>query len=102
MIVLHVRHAFLYISLAYSSKPLHEMTKLKVFATTWTNYSESFGLTLSFKSVRTNPVTGHLAHSILYKQDGIIMKYLESLKLIFLSDVLVAVAVAAGGFPIDE
>ena len=62
MIVLHVRHAFLNNSLPYSSKLLREMTKFKVLTTTWTNYSESFSLTLHFKSVRTNPVLGHFAH----------------------------------------
>ena len=62
MIVLHVRHAFLNISLPYSSKLQREMTKFKVLTTTWTNYSESFSLTLYFKSVRTNPVLGHVAH----------------------------------------
>ena len=61
MIVLHVRHAFLNISLPYSSKLLREMTNFKVLTTTWTNYSESFSLTLYFKSVRTNPVIGHFA-----------------------------------------
>ena len=62
MIVLHVRHAFLNIFLPYSSKLLREMTKFKVLTTTWTNYSKSFSLTLYFKSVRTNPVIGHVAH----------------------------------------
>ena len=64
-IVLHVRHAFLNSSLPYSSKLLREMTKLrKVLTTTWTNltnYCESFGLTLYFKSIRTNSVLGHFA-----------------------------------------
>ena len=46
MIVLHVRHAFLNISLPYSSKLLREMTKFEVLTTTWTNYSESFSLSL--------------------------------------------------------
>ena len=46
MIVLYVRHAFLYISVPYSSKPLREMTKFTVLTTTWTNYSESFSLNL--------------------------------------------------------
>ena len=50
-IVLHVRHAFLNNSPPYSSKLLREMTNFKVFTTTWTNYSESFSLTLHFKSV---------------------------------------------------
>ena len=62
MIVLHVRHAFLNKSLPYSSKLQREMTKFQVLTTTWTNYSESFSLTLYFKSVRTNPVIGHFAH----------------------------------------
>ena len=39
MLVLHVRHAFLNISLPYSSKLQREMTKFKVLTTTWTNYS---------------------------------------------------------------
>ena len=59
MLVLHVRHALLNISLPYSSpyssKQL-EMTKVKVLSTTWTNYSESFSITLYFKSVRSIPV----------------------------------------------
>ena len=62
MIVRHVRHAFFNNSLPYSSKLLREMTKFKVLTATWTNYSESFSLTLYFKSVRTNPVIGHFAH----------------------------------------
>ena len=49
MIVLHLWHAILNISLLYSSKLLREMTKFKVLATTWTNYSESFSLTVYFK-----------------------------------------------------
>ena len=57
MIVLHVRHEFLNISLPYSSKLLREMTNFKVLTTTWTNYSESFSLTL-------NPVIGHFAHIV--------------------------------------
>ena len=77
MIVLHVRHAFLNNSLPYSSKLLREITNFKVLTTTWTNYSESFSLTLYFKSVLTNPVIGHFAHIEEYKQDGIIKKYLE-------------------------
>ena len=77
MIVLHVRHAFLNNSLPYSSKLLREMTNFKVLTTTWTNYGESLSLTLYFKSVLTNPVIGHFAHIEEYKQDGIIMKYLE-------------------------
>ena len=36
MLVLHVRHAFLNISLPYWSKLLREMTKFKVLTTTWT------------------------------------------------------------------
>ena len=64
MLVLHVRHAFLNISLPYSSKLQREMTKFKALTTTWTNYSESFSLTLYFKSVRINPVIGHLAHIV--------------------------------------
>ena len=74
VIVLHMWHVF---SLPYSSKLLSDMTKFKVLTTAWTNYSESFSLTLYFKSVRTNPVLGHFAHIEQYKQDGIIMKYLE-------------------------
>ena len=62
MMVLHVRHAFLNLSLPYSPKLLLEMTNFKVLTTTWTNYSKSFSLTLYFKSVRTNPVIGHVAH----------------------------------------
>ena len=62
MIMLHVRHAFLNKSLPYSSKLQREMTKFQVLTTTWTNYSQSFSLTLYFKSVRTNPVIGHFAH----------------------------------------
>ena len=62
MLVLHFRHAFLNISLPYSSKLLREMTKFKVLTTTWTNYRESFSLTLYFKSVCTNPVLGHFNH----------------------------------------
>ena len=69
MIVLHVQHAFLNISLPYSSKLLREITKFEVLRTTWTNYSESSSLALYFKSVRTNPVIGHFAHSVSYKQD---------------------------------
>ena len=53
------------------------MTKFKVLTTTWANYSESFGLTLYFKSVHTNPVIGHFAHIVSYKQDGMIMKCLK-------------------------
>ena len=62
MLVLHVRHAFLNISLPYSSKLLREITKFKVLTTTWTNYRESFSFTLYFKSVCTNPVLGHFTH----------------------------------------
>ena len=62
IIVLHVRHAFFNISLPYSSKLLREMTNFKVLTTTWANYSESFSLTLYFKSVPTKPVIGHFAH----------------------------------------
>ena len=62
MIVLHVRNAFLYIFLPFSSKIQRKMTKFKVLTTTWANYGESFSLTLYFKSVRTYPVLGHLAH----------------------------------------
>ena len=69
MIVLHVRHAFFNISLSYSSKLLREITKFEVLRTTWTNYSESFSLALHFKSFRTNPVIGHFAHIVSYKQD---------------------------------
>ena len=64
MIVLHVRHAFLNISLPYSSKLLREITKFDVLTTTWTNYSESFSLALYFKSVRTYPVIGHFARIV--------------------------------------
>ena len=64
MIVLLVRHAFLNISLPYSSKLLREITKFDVLTTTWTNYSESFSLVLYFKSVRTNPVIGHFGHIV--------------------------------------
>ena len=60
------------------------MTKFKVLTTTCTNYSESVSLTLYFKSVRTNPVLGHFAHTEQYKQDGIVTKYLEQLKLIII------------------
>ena len=63
MIVLHVRHPFLNNSLPYSSKLLREMTNFKVLTTTWTNYTESFSLTLYFKSVLTNPVTGRTLRS---------------------------------------
>ena len=62
MLVLHVRHAFLNISLPYSSKLLREMTKFKVLTATWTSYRESFSLTLYFKSVCTNLVLGHFTH----------------------------------------
>ena len=37
--------------------------------------SESFLLSLYFKSVRTNPVVGYFAHIVRHKQDGIIVKY---------------------------
>ena len=62
MIALHVRHAFLNISLPYSSNLLREMTKFKVLTTKWTNYRESFSLTLYFKSVCANLVLNHFAH----------------------------------------
>ena len=74
MLVLHVRHAFLNNSLPYSSKPQLEMTNFKILTTTWTNYNESFSLTLYFKSVLTNPVIGHFAHTVQYKQDGIVIR----------------------------
>ena len=54
MIVLHMQHAFLNISLPFSSKLLREMNKFKVLTITWTNFGESFSLTLYFKSVSTN------------------------------------------------
>ena len=69
MIVLNVRHAFLNICVPYSSKLLLEITKFEVLRTTWTNYRESFSLALYFKSARTNPVIGHFAHIVSYKQD---------------------------------
>ena len=53
------------------------MTNFKVLTRTLANYSESFSLTLYFKSVLINPVIGNFAHIEEYKQDGIIMKYLE-------------------------
>ena len=53
---------FEHFSPALVKKKLREMTKLMVLTTAWTNYSESFSLTLYFKSVRTNPVLGHFAH----------------------------------------
>ena len=54
------------------------MTNFKVLTTTSTNYSESFE-SHSLLQIRpyTNPVIGHFAHIEEYKQDGIIMKYLE-------------------------
>ena len=64
MLVLHMRHACLNISPLYSSKLQREMNKFKVLTTMWTNYSESFSLTLYFKSVLTNPVIGHFAHIV--------------------------------------
>ena len=64
MLVLHAWLAFLNISLPHSSKLQREMTKFKVSTTTWANCSESFSLTLYFKSVRTNPVIGHFAHIV--------------------------------------
>ena len=77
MIVSHVRHASLNIFFPYSSKLLREITKFEVLRTTWTNYDESFSLAFYFKSVRTNPVIGHFAFIVSYKQDWIIPKYLE-------------------------
>ena len=67
MIVLHVRHAFLNISLPFSSKLLREITKFEVLTTTWTNCSESFSLTLYFKSVRTNLQSGSKHFGTLVK-----------------------------------
>ena len=64
-----VLHAFLNISLAYSSKLLRELTKFKILTTTWTKCSESFSLSLYFKSVRTSPVIGHFANIAECKQD---------------------------------
>ena len=69
------------------------MTKFQVLTTTWTKNSESFLLSLCFKSVRTNLVIGYFAHSVQHKQNGNIVKYLGQIKLVIESDVFVAVAV---------
>ena len=76
MIVLHVRQAFLYICLSYSTKQQRKMTNFQVLTTTWTNNSESFLLPLSFKSVRTNLVIAYFAHVVQLKQSGNIVKHL--------------------------
>ena len=74
MIVLHVWHAFLYISLSYSSKQQRKMTNFKVLTTTWTNKSESFLLSLCFKSVH-NMVVAYFSHIVQHKQDENIMTH---------------------------
>ena len=56
MIVLHVRHAVLHISLLYSSKQQRKMTNFQVLTITWPNNSESSFLSLCFKSLLTNLV----------------------------------------------
>ena len=94
MIVLLVRHAFLNNSLPQPSSQdlsflsplstnlgtrsfspsnlLQEMTKFKVLTTTWTNYSESL---LQIRPYQSSYRT--LRSYCIYKQDGIIMKYLK-------------------------
>ena len=79
MIVLHARHAFLYISLPHSSKQQRKMTNFRVLTTTWTNNSEYFLFSLCFKSI--NLVIAYFAHTVQHKQDGNIVKHLEKLKL---------------------
>ena len=51
------------------------MTNFRVLTTTWTTNSESFVLSLFFKSIRTILVIEYFAYRIQHKQDGNALKH---------------------------
>ena len=72
IILLHVRHAIMNKSVAFSAEQQHEITTFTVLRTTWAHNRKS--LILYNNRAQSNPVVGLFAKIVKCEQNGIIAR----------------------------